>query len=121
MTSVLRGLAVAAILTATTGGATGAADAPKLPLTVDEVDALRIENLGLKAQIVQTEARRLQAEGARYAAEQQAAAKAAAERAGLVWDEVDLDLGRRLWTAKPKPPKNPAAEQGAEAPKENDR
>lgn len=82
-----------------------AMEKPALPVKVDEETALKVENLGLKVQIVRQQIQALQQEGQRLQAEQAAVAKAAAEKVGLDWNEVNLDLGTKQFVAKPPPGK----------------
>ncbi len=84
------------------------AEEVQLPVEINKAVALEVENLGLKIQMIQMQLQTLQREGQRLQTEQLAVAKDAAEKLGLKWEEVDLDLANRQFVAKPKPAAKPA-------------
>jgi hypothetical protein len=62
---------------------------------VDELTLLKIENADLKIRILQEQIRQVNAEAL-------AAAQAGAAKAGVAWDEYDLDLQTKTYVLKAK-------------------
>lgn len=80
--------AVVVILVILTALPVFAADAPE-QVAITEVDALKIENVMLRLQVLEAQARPL-------AAERDRLVKEVAKKAEVDWDKYDLDLGNRL-------------------------
>lgn len=83
------------------------AETAKSPATVavEEVTALKIENAGLRAENLALRIQAAQGEMRRLQTEQESLAKSAAEKAGLKWDDYDLDLSKRQFVKKKESPK----------------